>query len=285
MTQAVSPSNHLALSDGEVAITGYHGNLHFQGPNDLDTLKAAPNQGYDAYIARFDTATGDLLGLISAETQFGDASYGYSIAADGEGGYYLGGNYNGRLYLGPDTLTKIGSQRSFFVARYACLAPAAGFSAMLDTATNGYVFAFSGEAGDSVVWDFGDGSPTVAGDTVSHIFPALGTYTVCATGHDECGDSTVCDTVAVTKIGLGKLLKSQFSIAPNPARDKISVRFQNSPNALFDVRLRDVHGKVVVSQSARGRTELNVSRLPSGLYFMEIERGGQRLVTKVAVGE
>ena len=278
---AVSGGKAIFSTKAELAITGDHGGLYFQGPNDLDTLKAVPNQGYDVFIARFDTATGDLLGLESAETQFGDASYGYAIAADGAGGYYLGGNYTGRMYLGPDTLIKIGSQRSFFVARYACLAPAAGFSAMLDTAINGYVFAFSGEAGDSVVWDFGDGSPTVAGDTVSHIFPALGTYTVCATGYDECGDSTVCDTVVVTKIGLGEYgtKTGRLRLAPNPANTEVNVLFDfPETNGEATLEVRDLRGaliKQVQVKNAKGQQMLKTARWGQSAYLVILKIDGE----------
>ena len=50
---------------------------------------------------------------------------------------------------------------------------------------------------DSVVWRFGDGSPTVRGNTAAHTYTAPGTYTVCATAYSRCGSDTFClyDTI------------------------------------------------------------------------------------------
>ncbi len=275
---AGSIGNKLVLNSQEVCIAGYHGGLYWQGPNDLDTLKAVPNQGYDAFIARFDTQTGDLLGMESAKTPFGAASYGYSITADSEGSYYLGGNFDQQLYMGPDTLYKIGSQRSFFVAKYACGIPAASFTVSNDTV--GYYFTYTGTPADSVVWDFGDGSAPYKGDSVSHVYSAKGQYIVCATAYDGCGDTTRCDTVDVQSIGIEDTEALQFIIIyPNPVNELLYISC--AEDEVYDVTLSDISGHKVMDR--KNSTSLDMSQLPAGTYFLRIERGDYSVVRKVVV--
>ncbi len=276
-TYKIAPNNN-----GEVAITGQAYNLYFQGPNDLDTLKAAPNQGYDAFIARFDTQTGDLLGMESAKTPFGAASYGYSITADSEGSYYLGGNFDQQLYMGPDILYKIGSQRSFFVAKYACGIPTASFTVSNDTV--GYYFTYTGTPADSVIWDFGDGSAPYKGDSVSHVYSAKGQYIVCATAYDGCGDTTRCDTVDVTTIALNEFEveeASLFQLAPNPANTEVSIIYelpQWTANSTGSLEVHDLRGARIAEfmlTNGKGTHVLNTIAYKPSVYLIILRVNGE----------
>lgn len=265
VTLGVGYSYGVVQNGAEVAIAGSHVSLHWQGANDLDTLHSVANQGYDAYIARFDQQTGDLLSMQSAETNFGSESYGYSIAADSEGAYYLGGNYSAQLYLGPDTLYKIGSQRSFFVSKYACTIPKANFAQSLDSSA--YVFAYTGTPADSVHWDFGDGSPVSTGDTVAHTYSATGQYIVCATSFDACGDTTFCDTVDVTKVSLYEVLASRTSIYPNPAKD---VLYVSNPQDYTSYNLLSLSGKLM-HKGELTAVGIDIKEIQSGIYILQLQ--------------
>jgi PKD repeat protein len=60
------------------------------------------------------------------------------------------------------------------------------------------VFSATGAPSDSQYqWDFGDGSPTTTGASVSHIFPRSGEFTVTATATDS-GGRTLNGTRSVT---------------------------------------------------------------------------------------
>lgn len=279
VVQGVGYSFGLAQYGNEVAIAGSHVGIHWQGANDLDTLHSVPNQGYDAYIARFDQQTGDLLGMQSAETNFGSHSYGYSITADSEGGYYLGGNYSAQLYLGPDTLYKIGSQRSFFVTKYGCTMPEANFTQSLDSSA--YVFAYTGTPADSVHWDFGDGSPIATGDTVAYTYSAAGQYVVCATAYDaSCGDTTFCDTVDVMKVSLRDQNRREVAVYPNPTDGGLSLKSLPEQGWLS---LYNFNGKLMMHQAITNKsTQLDLSSLPNGVYLLGIENAeGVKIFRKV----
>src|SRR3954469_5216138 len=48
--------------------------------------------------------------------------------------------------------------------------------------------------GVEVLWDFGDGSPPLAGATVNHAFPRAGVYTVVETIRDKDGQTRTART-------------------------------------------------------------------------------------------
>jgi Ca2+-binding RTX toxin-like protein len=61
------------------------------------------------------------------------------------------------------------------------------------------VDAFSGVV--SVTWDFGDGSPTVTGTSVTHTFTRAGTYTVSVSGVDGVGNVSVLSSPVTVLAG------------------------------------------------------------------------------------
>ena len=282
VVQAVSPGNALIVNQGEVAITGFHGGLYWQGPNDLDTLMAVPNQGYDAFIARFDTQSGDLLGMESAQTNFGGASYGYSITADSEGSYYLGGNFDQQLFLGTDSLYKIGSQRSFFVTKYACGIPEASFTVGSDSVA--YLFNYTGTPADSVLWDFGDGSAPYKGDSVSHVYSTKGQYIVCATAYDGCGDTTTCDTLDVTTIDLDEFEVEKtklLQLAPNPATNEVSVIYELpewTETSIGSLEVHDLRGARVAEYpitKGEGTEHVQLANWTASVYIVILRVDGE----------
>ncbi len=268
-------SYQIILNGGEFTIVGDTGGLYFEGPNDNDTIKESERSGYDAYIARFDTATGDLIQLKAAKTKFGVASHGYSIGADSEGAYYIGGNYNGQLYLGNDTLFPLGSQRTFFLTKYACTPLQATFAVQADTLDGAFTFSGSAnQAIDSIVWDFDNGHQ-LTGDSVGYQYFTVGTYIVCGTAYTGCGDSTFCDTLFVNKVGLEEKQKLAFSLAPNPAQENVQLHMAASGHPI-DVKLYSINGQQLLQKrlpSGTTKAQLNISQLPAGVYLVVLQSG------------
>ncbi len=283
VTQAVSPSYQLSLNGYEFAITGYHGGLYFQGANDNDTLKAVGNQGYDMYIARFDTANGDLIGLKSAQTSFGSASYGYSLGVDSEGAYYIGGNYNGQLFLGPDSLFPLGSQRTFFLTKYACTPLQATFAVQADTLDG--AFTFSGTANqaiDSIVWDFDNGHQ-LTGDSVGYQYFTVGTYIVCGTAYTGCGDSTFCDTLFVNKVGLEENRMLSFSLSPNPASETVKLHLPYATSQKLQLNITGINGQALKQEQLNEgvkQHEISLDGFAPGIYLLLLYDEKQVLVGK-----
>ena len=77
--------------------------------------------------------------------------------------------------------------------------------------------------------------------------------------------------------------KAEIQVCPNPADDLITIRFdevaQNEPCSVVVV---DVMGRIMLSTTVSGPlATFDVSQWPSGVYFMQVERDGQRYGRKI----
>ena len=75
---------------------------------------------------------------------------------------------------------------------------------------------------------------------------------------------------------------------PNPARTRATVRYAAPEGAEVTLRLYDVLGRVVQAVARRaeaGRVEehLDVSRLPSGVYFLRMQAGREVVTRRMTV--
>ena len=77
--------------------------------------------------------------------------------------------------------------------------------------------------------------------------------------------------------------EAEIQVCPNPADDLITIRFdevaQNEPCSVVVV---DVMGRIMLSTTVSGPlATFDVSQWPSGVYFMQVERDGQRYGRKI----
>jgi len=78
-------------------------------------------------------------------------------------------------------------------------------------------------------------------------------------------------------------LNSNFNIYPNPASDFISIKPLNSIDA-NEISISDITGKVVLNvDSINNSDKIDVSQLPSGLYFVTIGSGSNIAVQKLLI--
>lgn len=65
--------------------------------------------------------------------------------------------------------------------------------------------------------------------------------------------------------------KEIYSIIPNPSSDFIKINIENAvENALYDFEILDMTGNKVYIGSLSTQSSIDMSRLPSGLYFVQI---------------
>ncbi|MEM0541389.1 T9SS type A sorting domain-containing protein [Flavobacterium sp. j3] len=79
----------------------------------------------------------------------------------------------------------------------------------------------------------------------------------------------------------GDFFSSKFSIYPNPANNVVSI--SNFDNIMLnEIIITDVNGRIVVKNkySNVSQTEVNVSELTSGVYFMNIDTDSGRATKK-----
>jgi surface protein len=102
---------------------------------------------------------------------------------------------------------------------------------------------------------------------------------------DTDGTETLSDAVTVRRrVGRAEL-RPTF---PNPARSQATVRYAAPEGMEVTLRLYDVLGRVVqtVARSAktgREETQIDVSRLPSGTYFLRLQAGSDVLTRRLTV--
>ena len=195
------------------------------------------NSGYDVYHARFDRHTGNILSLDTLASKWGFAEYPTAMATDRRGNVYIGGEFQGSMYVGNDTLTNIhsgGIGTDFFLVKSGqancnCALPQAAFS--YSGASNGTVaFTYTGSAGyDRLEWEFGDGTvQSTTGGTINHTFADTIEYWVCVTAHNSCGYDTWCAWVDPNKLSVQELPKDSFTFYPNPMVDELTVETTES---------------------------------------------------------
>lgn len=72
-----------------------------------------------------------------------------------------------------------------------------------------------------------------------------------------------------------------FSMYPNPANDLVSIQLNNSKNGT--VKIVDLVGNVVYSETISSSKTLNTSEFKNGIYFVTIESEGQRMTSRKLV--
>ncbi|MEZ4928961.1 MAG: T9SS type A sorting domain-containing protein [Chitinophagales bacterium] len=70
-----------------------------------------------------------------------------------------------------------------------------------------------------------------------------------------------------------------LSIYPNPTNDMVNIKVNE---ALSSIQLFDITGKIVKVFDATN-TQLNVSDVQQGIYFLELKNNEKRSVVKLAI--
>ena len=79
-----------------------------------------------------------------------------------------------------------------------------------------------------------------------------------------------------------------FSVYPNPAHDKVTVSIYAEGQTQFTVKLRDMSGRVIVSEDQAGSAgmnayELDLKSFAKGIYTLEVQSADNSWKTKVVI--
>jgi hypothetical protein len=66
--------------------------------------------------------------------------------------------------------------------------------------------------------------------------------------------------------GIADVSLSNFAIYPNPTNDEFIVEC----DGILSIKLYDILGKEVVNQNINGKSEINISHLPKGVYNVRV---------------
>jgi hypothetical protein len=72
-------------------------------------------------------------------------------------------------------------------------------------------------------------------------------------------------------------LRKQVSVFPNPSNNSITVQITGYEGS-YRISLYDLNGKLVMDRmGAAANTQLNISRIPAGVYMMKVMQGGKEI--------
>lgn len=133
-------------------------------------------------------------------------------------------------------------------------------------------------------WSWGDGNySTVQHPT--HTYTVAGWYNICVTITDANGcianfcqldsvyksnstNSMITVNVVSGTTGVASHTKNSSSFSPNPAAEQLIINEGASAAEIFDIS-----GKMVLNRKINGKTTLNISHLPEGVYFIRLKNG------------
>ena len=265
---AGSVRNNIKYSSNNISYVNSHAGIQWGSygfPQD-------PNSGYGMYHARFNAQTGAIISMDTIGSNFGYSEYPTAITADKRGNVYIGGEFQGQMYVGQDTLTNTHSSyqgTDYFLVKAGqancnCTLPEAGFSY---TGSNGTVnFTYTGTGYDSLEWGFDDGTvQTGTANSIGHTYTEDEEYWVCVTAYNSCGYDTWCTLVEPFALATPTLTAASFGFYPNPVKEDLTIDAQENLN----YRLYDITGKLIKKGSlAQGENQISTSSLPSGFYML-----------------
>ncbi|MEO5569306.1 MAG: T9SS type A sorting domain-containing protein, partial [Bacteroidia bacterium] len=81
---------------------------------------------------------------------------------------------------------------------------------------------------------------------------------------------------------------SEFLVYPNPAHDKVTVSIEVKEQTQFNIKLRDISGRVMLSEDHTGAEglnayEMNLRSFAKGIYMIEVQSGSNSWKTKVVI--
>ena len=137
--------------------------------------------------------------------------------------------------------------------------------------SNGTITAGQGSDNIDATWGTGTGNVNVSasnGCGISGVRSQSFTGTSCR----EEGTSTLAN----------------FIVYPNPAHDKVTVSIYVKEETQFNIKLRDISGRVLLSENLKGSGGLNaydmdLKNFAEGIYMIEVQSGRQSWKTKVVV--
>ena len=129
-------------------------------------------------------------------------------------------------------------------------------------------------------------------ETITRTYTA-GTYYLRVYGYNGANSATVCYTL---KVQLGtaskgveeQFVNNDFSVSPNPAGYTTNLVFKSIAKGTVDITVTNQVGNIVLQNKVtvaegENRKQLDVSKLPAGMYFVKIQNVDKTQVAKIIV--
>ncbi|OGU13244.1 MAG: hypothetical protein A2X61_03640 [Ignavibacteria bacterium GWB2_35_12] len=81
----------------------------------------------------------------------------------------------------------------------------------------------------------------------------------------------------LTDVNTEEKVNEAFKVSPNPVTDKLNVQLNDELNTKFEI-INILGLKVLTGELSGEYTTINISQLPSGMYFMKIRNEVRKFV-------
>lgn len=250
-------------------------NVYLSGKTDSSTGLATAGAyqpiaggGVDAFLVRFDSSGNRLWG-----SYFGGSrtDVAFCVATDLLGNVYISGNSSSTSGIASSGAFKTipGGADDVLLAKF-CFEPKAGaISTPADTVCKGLGLPVDNRVPGGV-WLSRTGRVSFSGSTLTGL--SVGYDTILYVVRNNCGSDTARKSIRVSDCAGSSIREiaatKTVSLAPNPAKDWLRLRLSET---IRDLQVSDLSGRIVL-RSEPGTEELllDVSSLPSGLYFLRL---------------
>jgi len=157
--------------------------------------------------------------------------------------------------------------------QYNTAALAASYTYTNMNSTFNFTSSSTGNQISDYKWNFGDGSLEATTQNATHTFAAAGTYQVCLTVKNPCGEDTHCKSITSGTVGINDIdALNSISIYPNPAGSFLQVKNLTSSYGytIYNTIGRHLRsGRVDIKKNT-----IDVSTLSKGIYYLELQSKG-----------
>ncbi|WP_107040230.1 T9SS type A sorting domain-containing protein [Brumimicrobium mesophilum] len=165
-------------------------------------------------------------------------------------------------------------------------APSTGNIVVNNQASGATVFTLQNVVnGDTYDWDFGDGNTVANGSSsMTHIYTNKGTFNVSVMISNDCGDTTISQSVDISVIlnVMDEENQETVKVYPNPSNEYVTIDLGNTNQA--NIKILDLNGKVVYDLGVvNSSAKLDVSGWSKGVYFAHVNNANKNEVLKIVV--
>jgi serine protease len=138
---------------------------------------------------------------------------------------------------------------------------------------------------DSYSWDFGYDTPVVSDQNPTHTFIEQGTFIVtCIASNGNCSDTVTVEILVGDPLGM-EIVQTSNQVFPNPASDFINIQLNMLQEKTW-ARVFNLSGQEILRQELpTNQTQLNVSQLSNGVYFLQIETATQTEMHRIVIAK
>ncbi len=210
-----------------------------------------------------------------------------SICADSAGNIYAAGSFKdtgGYYYVAKwdgNSWTELGNLHANGAINSICTDVAGNIYAAGNFTHSGYNYVAKWNGSSWSELGAGFGALNANGAINSICVSPAGTVYAGGAFTDSSGYECVAKYGSI-ETGIAKINPQALNIYPNPANRLLEINLLNSFSSSMQLRVSDISGQTLIHRTINPaiKNELNVSSLPAGLYFIQLQDGQQNWVGK-----